>query len=218
MATTTTFTTLQSDVRRYLERGTTFATDPVVFEQIPRAINLAERNIATELKVQGEINVVTTAMVVGQSVYAKPDRWRDTVSINMGTGSAPYNTRKSLFTRSYEYLRAYWPDSTQTGVPNYYADYNLDNWLVTPTPDAPYPFEVLYYQLPVLLDDANQTNWLTERAPQLLLYRTLLEMTPFLKNDARIPVWQQMYDRAAGMLNGEDLAKILDRAAVRKEA
>ena len=43
-------------------------------------------------------------------------------------------------------------------------------------------------------------------------------MTPFLKNVNRIPVWQQMYDRAAAMVNGEDLAKILDRAAVRKEA
>jgi hypothetical protein len=218
MATTTTFTTLQADVRRYLERGDSYGTDPVVFEQIPRAINLAERNIATELKVQGEINVVTTTMNPGQSVYAKPDRWRDTISINVGTGPAPYNTRKSLFTRSYEYSRAYWPDESQTGEPNYYADYNRQNWLITPTPDAPYPFEVLYYQLPVLLDDENQTNWLTEFAPQLLLYRTLLELTPFLKNDKRIPVWQSMYDRAAAMVNGEDLAKILDRSTVRKEA
>jgi hypothetical protein len=77
---------------------------------------------------------------------------------------------------------------------------------------------VLFYQLPVLLDEENQTNWLTEEALQLLLYGVLLEATPFLKNDERIQVWQQMYDRAASMLNGEDLAKILDRAAVRKEA
>lgn len=217
MATTVTFETLKSDVRRYLERGATLATDPVVYEQIPRAVNLAERNIATELKVQGEINVVTTTMVVGQSVYAKPDRWRDTVSINFGTGVG-YNTRKPIFGRAYEYLRAYWPDATQTDEPEYYADYNLQNWLIGPTPDAEYPMEILYYQLPILLDDANQTNWLTEFAPQLLLYRTLLELTPFLKNDSRIPVWQQMYDRAAAMINGEDLAKILDRAAVRKEA
>jgi hypothetical protein len=69
-----------------------------------------------------------------------------------------------------------------------------------------------------LLDDVVQTNWLSEYAPQLLLYGTLLEATPFLKNDERIPVWQSMYDRAAAMLNGEDLAKILDRSAVRKEA
>ena len=217
MAQTMTFTTLQEDVRRYLERGATYASDPIVYEQIPRLINLAERRISRELKVQGFINVVTGTLTAGQSVYAKPDRWRDVVSINIGTG-ANNNTRKVLFTRAYEYLLSYWPDRSQTDEPIFYSDYDYDHWLIAPTPDAEYPFEILYYELPPLLDDVVQTNWLTEYAPQLLLYGTLLEATPFLKNDERIGIWQQMYDRAAAMLNGEDLAKILDRSAVRKEA
>jgi hypothetical protein len=217
MATTMTFTKLQQDVRRYLERGATLAEDAIVYEQIPRLINLAERRIARELKIQGFINVVTDTLIVGQSVYQKPDRWRDTVSINIGTG-ASHNVRKFLFTRDYEYLRSYWPNESLTEEPVFYADYNYTNWLILPPPDEAYPFEVLYYELPVLLDDQNQTNWLTDYAPQVLLYASLLEATPFLKNDDRIPVWQQMYDRSAAMLNGEDLAKILDRSAVRKEA
>ena len=217
MATTMTFTTLQEDVRRYLERGATYASDPVVYEQIPRLINLAERRISRELKIQGFINVVTGTLVVGQSVYSKPDRWRDTVSINIGTG-ANSNSRSVLYARAYEYLLSYWPDRSQTDEPLFYADYDYSHWLLAPTPDAEYPFEILYYELPPLLDDAVQTNWLTEYAPQLLLYATLLEATPFLKNDERINVWQTMYDRAAAMLNGEDLNKILDRSAVRKEA
>jgi hypothetical protein len=212
-----TFTTLQEDVRRYLERGATLASDAVVYEQIPRLINLAERRIARELKIQGFINVVSGSLTTGQSVYDKPDRWRDTVSINIGIGNEN-NTRKTLFTRGYEYLRTYWPDSTQTDEPIFYSDYDYSHWLIAPTPDEDYPFEVLYYELPPLLDDVVQTNWITEYAPQLLLYGTLLEATPFLKNDERISVWQNMYDRAAAMLNGEDLAKILDRSAVRKEA
>jgi hypothetical protein len=212
-----TFTTLQQDVRRYLERGTTYASDPVVFEQIPRLINLAERRIARELKIQGFINVVAGTLQTGVSVYNKPDRWRDTVSINIGTGSQN-NTRKVLLSRVYEYMLSYWPDRTATEEPIFYSDYDFSHWLIAPTPDADYPFEILYYELPPLLDDAVQTNWLTEYAPQLLLYGTLLEATPFLKNDERMPVWQSMYDRAAAMLNGEDLAKILDRSAVRKEA
>jgi len=217
MATTTTFTTLKEDVQRYLERGATFISDPIVFEQLPRLINLAERRIARELKVQGFINVVNDTMNVGQSVYSKPDRWRDVVSINIGTGTGN-NTRKTIFTRAYEFVRNFWPDPTQTGEPQYYCDYDYSHWLFAPTPDAEYPFEVIYYELPQLLDENVQTNWLTEYAPQLLLYGTLLEATPFLKNDDRIAVWQSMYDRAAAMLNGEDLAKILDRASVRKEA
>ena len=126
--------------------------------------------------------------------------------------------RKFLFTRGYEYLRSYWPDSTQTGTPQFYGDYDYSHWLIVPSPDAEYPFEVLYYELPPLLSDEVQTNWITEYAPELLLYASLLEATPFLKNDERIQVWQTMYDRAAAMLNGEDLKKILDRSTVRKEA
>ena len=217
MATTMTFETLKQDVQHYLERGTTAAADPIVFAQIPRLINLAERRCARELKVQGFINVVVTDMIPGQSVYDKPDRWRDTVSINIGTGVGNV-TRKTLFTRAYEYLRSYWPDAAQTGEPAFYSEYDYSHWLFAPTPDAAYPMEILYYELPPLLDDTQQTNWLTEYAPQLLLYATLLEATPFLKNDERIPVWQNMYDRAAAMLNGEDLSKILDRSATRGEA
>jgi hypothetical protein len=217
MATTMTFETLKEDVRRYLERGATYASDPVVYEQIPRLINLAERRISRELKIQGFIAVVTDTLTVGQSVYPKPDRWRDTVSINIGTG-ANLADRTTLYARDYEYCRNYWPNESQTDTPQFYADYNYSNWLIAPTPDQEYPFEVLYYELPPLLDDSIQTNWLTEYAPQLLLYGTLLEATPFLKNDDRIATWQQYYDRAAAMLNGEDLAKILDRSAVRKEA
>lgn len=217
MSTTMTFESLQQDVRRYLERGASLASDAVVYEQIPRLINLAERKIARELKVEGFINVVTGTFNAGQSVYPKPDRWRDTVSINIGTG-ATQNNRQFLFTRSYEYLRSYWPNALETDTPVFYSDYDYSHWLIAPTPDADYPFEILYYELPPLLDDEVQTNWITEYAPQLLLYGTLLEATPFLKNDERIPVWQNMYDRSAAMLNGEDLAKILDRSAVRKEA
>ena len=217
MAIAMTFTTLKQDVQRYLERGSTLASDPIVFEQIPRLINLAERRIARELKIQGFINVVTAQLSADNPVVTKPDRWRDTVSMFIGTG-ATNNSRKALFTRSYDYLRSYWPDATQTGEPVFYSDYDYNHWLVAPTPDADYPVEILYYQLPALLTEEAQTNWLTENAPEILLYATLLEATPFLKNDERIPVWQNMYDRAAGMLNGEDLAKILDRSATRKEA
>lgn len=212
-----TFTTLQEDVRKYLERGSSLATDPIVYAQIPKLINLAERRISRELKLQGFQQQVTTTLQAGVAVLPKPDRWRDTISINIGTG-AGFNTRKPVFARAYEYCRSYWPDETQTDLPLFYADYGYNNWLLSPTPDQDYPIEVLYYELPALLDDANQTNWLTEYAPNAILYATLLEATPFLKNDERVPVWQAFYDRAMQALNGEDLSKILDRAAVRNEA
>jgi len=205
-----TYSSLLVDMRRYLERGFTVESDQIVYEQLPRLVTLAERRIARELKIEGFIRAVTTPLSIGVAVYLKPDRWRDTVS--MTVNGSP------IFTRSYEYCRSYWPDEAETGSPQFYADYDYQHWLITPTPAAADTLEILYYEQPRFLGDDFQTNWLTEYAPDVLLYAALLEATPFLKNDVRIQTWQNMYDRAAQALNGEDLKRILDRTANRSEA
>jgi hypothetical protein len=205
-----TYSSLLEDVRRYLERGFTAESDQIVYEQLPRLITLGERRISRELKIQGFIRAVTTPLQAGVATYRKPDRWRDTVSMTLN--GAP------IFARAYEYCRNYWPDEAQTATPQFYADYDYNHWLITPTPNANSTLEVMYYEQPRFLGEDFQTNWLTEYAPDLLLYATLLEATPFLKKDERIGTWQQMYDRAAQALNGEDLKKIMDRSAQRTEA
>jgi hypothetical protein len=212
-----TFELLQNDIQNYLERGASAAVDPLVYEQIPRLITLAERRISADLKIEGFITVVTTSLQTGVSVYPKPDRWRKTISMNIGTG-ANNLTRTPVFTRSYEYVRNYWPNEAETAQPNFYADYNYNNWLIGPTPDQDYPIEILYYEIPALLSTENQTNWLTEYVPQLILYGALLEATPFLKNDERIAVWQGFYDKSLNSINREDLMRIADRATERTGA
>jgi hypothetical protein len=210
MAYVMTFSSLQEDLRRYLERGFTSESDPIVYDQLPRLINFAERRVARDLKVQGFIRAVQTPLTIGSAVLEKPDRWRDTVS--MHTQGQP------LYARSYEYLRSYWPDEAATGTPEFYADYDYNHWLIAPTPVAASTLEIIYYEMPRLLDDDSQTNWLTEYAPNVLLYAALLEATPFLKNDERIGTWQAMYSAAAEALNGEDMKKVLDRTAMRSDA
>lgn len=209
MAYTMTYSSLLEDLRRYLERGYTSETDPIVYEQLPRLITLAERRIARELKLQGFLRFVQTNLVSGTAVYEKPDRWRETVSMTV--------SGNSLFARSYEYCRSYWPDESVQGAPQFYADYDYNHWLIVPTPNAASTIEIGYYELPALLGDDNQTNWITTYAPNVLLYASLLEAAPFLKNDERIGTWQAAYDRAAQALSGEDLKKILDRSANRSE-
>jgi hypothetical protein len=205
-----TYDSLLEDVRRYLERGFTEQSDQIVYEQLPRLVTLGERRIARELKIEGFIRAVTTPLQAGVPVYMKPDRWRDTVSMSVDN--------KPIFARSYEYCRNYWPDEAETATPGYYADYDYQHWLLVPTPATAQTLEILYYEQPRFLGPEFQTNWLTEYAPDTLLYATLLEATPFLKNDERIQTWQGMYDRAAQALNGEDLKRILDRSANRIEA
>jgi hypothetical protein len=210
MAYSMTYSSLLTDLRSYLERGFTEASDPLVFEQLPKLVTLAERRIANELKIQGFIRAVTTTVTAGTANYAKPDGWRDTVSM--------FIDNQPIFSRSVEYCKNYWPDASQTSAPEFYADYDYTHWLIVPTPVATKTMEVLFYGQPQLLGDSTQTNWLTDYAPNALLYACLLEATPYLKQDSRIQTWQTYYDRAASTLNGQDLLKILDRAAQRTEA
>jgi hypothetical protein len=148
-------------------------------------------------------------MNIGNNVIAKPARWRKTVSFNLTNGTS----RQPVYLRKYEYLKAYAPDNTATGTPVYYADYNYDNWLVAPTPDQNYSFEVLFYERLQPLSSTNQTNWLTQNAPNAMLFGTLLQAMPFLKNDQRT-IFQQKYDLALQALKAEDTTRMADRQAI----
>lgn len=216
MATAMTYSSLLNDLRNYLERGATLATDPSVYIQLPSLIGLAERRLARELKIQGTVTVVSSTMTTGEATYSKPDRWRETVSIRVGTG-AGYNVTQEVYPRAYEYMRQYWPNQTLTGTPRFYADYDYSHWFFAPTPNAPFPYELIYYELPPLLGDDVQTNWFTEYAPNALLYASLMEAAPFLKNEEIIPIWQGFYDRSVAALNGEDIRQIADRGIIRRE-
>lgn len=220
MATNTNFTSLSADISKYLERGGSLATDETVFNQIPRLINAAERNLMQYLKLQGELETLanaTNGLQMGNSVIAKPDRWRVTRSINFGTGPT-LSSRTPLFSRGYEFCRSYWPDSTLTAQPEFYADYGLGHWLVVPTPDQNYPAEFNCYMQPVLLDEAHQTNFFTTYTPNLLLYEALVQAEPFVKDDQRLALWKGERDQQLGTLNGQDLQKIMDQASMRTTA
>jgi hypothetical protein len=214
-----TFQSLQQDVQNYIERGTVL--DPIVFAQLPELINFAERRISRELKVLGFVVAATFTLQPNLAVYPKPDRWRKLLSLNVGQAATGNSVRSQVFPRSYEYIRQYWPDDTQTNTtvfgvaapPKFYAEYNYQNIIVAPTPDAAYPAEIVYYEEPALLDATNNTNWITQYAPNLLLYSSLLECMPFIKQDARTATWQGMYDRAAAVLDSESKDGIMDRNA-----
>ena len=203
-----TYDNLTSNVLQYLERN-----DPAVVNQIPTFIMLAEFEIAEMMKSLGQQQVVQSTMQIGNPVIPKPARWRKTVSMNITVAGK----LQPVLMRKYEYLRNYAPDSTATGTPLYYADYNYDNWLVAPTPDQSYSFEVLYYERLVPLSSDTQTNWITRNAPNAMLYGTLLQAMPFLKNDQRL-IFQQKYTEAIQALSNEDKLRIADRQAIAQDS
>ena len=199
-----TYDSLVENIQSYLERS-----DTQTLEKIPLFIMLAEQVIASQIKFLGNLTVNTSAMVANQATVDKPARWHKTVSMNITVAGE----RNPVLLRKYEYLREYWPEPATTGVPKYYADYDYTHWLVAPTPAAAYDFEVLYYERVQPLDSSNQTNWFTIYAPQALLYGSLLQAMPFLKNDERMGMWQQQYDLIINTLKAEDVQRIADRQA-----
>ena len=201
-----TYATLKEDIETYCERH-----DDPFLTQIPRFIALAEHRIAAEVHGLGYLRFVTDNLVQGDPVIAKPARWRETTSFTIGTGTGS-NTRVVLFNRTYEYIRTFWPDSTQEEQPRYYGDYDYQHFIVAPTPSSAYPFELVYHEMPEPLSDDNQTNWTTEYAPQLLIYASLLETAPFLKNDERMAVWTNMYGQAKAAIEQESARRFGDRS------
>lgn len=205
VAATMTYNSLVENIQSYLERS-----DAATIAKIPTFIMLAEQVIASQIKFLGNLVVNTSQLTSGQPIIDKPARWHKTVSVNITVNGQ----RQPVLLRKYEYLRQYWPDPTQTDVPLYYCDYDYTHWLVAPTPDAAYNFEVLYYERVQPLDSSNQTNWFTIYAPQALLYGSLLQAMPFLKNDTRVPFFQQQYELIMQTLMAEDKLRVADRQAI----
>jgi hypothetical protein len=199
-----TYDSLNSTVLQYLERS-----DPATVAAIPTFITLCEFEIAEQIKTLGQLNVASATMTADNPILQKPARWRKTVSMTLttDTGAQPVLLRK------FEYLKNYWPDATETSQPLFYSDIDYDNWYLAPTPDQEYEFEVLYYERIQPLSSETQTNWLTRNAPNAMLYGTLLQAMPFLKNDQR-QIFQEKYKEAIAALKTEDTTRVGDRQTI----
>lgn len=203
MSAALTYDSLLSDIATYAERS----DSPFVI-QIPRLIMMAENRLASEVRGLGTQKYVS-ATLSGPTI-AKPNRWRETISLNLTVAGE----RVFLQPRTYDYCRTFCPDPTVTGTPRYYADYEYEHFLLVPTPNSGYSFELAYYERPEPLSLDNQTNWFTQYAPQLLLYATLLEAQPFLKRPDLLAQWTTLYDRALQGIAQETSRRISgDRAS-----
>jgi hypothetical protein len=207
--TNVTYTQLLAMLPSWLERR-----DQAFRDEIPRFINLAENRLATDMKQEGFEAVVTGTFALN-NVQDKPTFWRETISFSYKVSGQ----WRDLKLRSLEYLKRYWPNTAETGLPEYYADYNINHFYVAGTPGVAYPFELVYYARLDPLSSANDSNWLTLNAPQALLYACLLEAALWCKNSAAEQKWQQQYMVAVGGQLNEDAGRKEDRnSKVKKNA
>jgi hypothetical protein len=56
--------------------------------------------------------------------------------------------------------------------------------------------EMLYWRKFPALTSVAPSNWMLLNAPDVYLYGSLLELEPFVQNDARIAVWGAGYAKA----------------------
>lgn len=88
----------------------------------------------------------------------------------------------------------------RVGRPTHYA-LTAGSLELYPTPDMVYNASLVYYARVAALTDTNTTNWLLTEAPDAYLYGALVHAAPYLKDDARLQVWDGLYGQAITNLN-----------------
>jgi len=83
--------------------------------------------------------------------------------------------------RDTSFIKEYWPDGTETGVPKYYAVWDHNTLILAPTPDDAYTVEIGYIYRPAQLSSSNTTTWISTNAPEALLYACLIQAYSYTK-------------------------------------
>lgn len=96
--------------------------------------------------------------------------------------------RTFLLYKDVNFLQESYPDTATTGSPKYYAFFDIDNFIIAPTPDDSYVVDLHYFYRPASLtaQGASGTTWLSENAPQTLLYGCLIEAYTFMKGEVDV--------------------------------
>lgn len=84
-----------------------------------------------------------------------------------------------------DFIQTFNPDSTVTGNPRYYAVYDIDNFIIGPTPNGSYTVELNYFYRPTSLTagSGSGTTWLSENATLAMLYGSLVEAYVYMKGE-----------------------------------
>ena len=112
-----------------------------------------------------------------------------------GSGNYEY-----LLNKDVNFIRQAFPSPTYTGLPQYYAQFDQDTFILGPTPNSNYVMELHYFYYPETIVTAG-TSWLGDNFDSALLYGTLLEAYTYMKGEQDvITVYKQRYDEAMQLL------------------
>tara|TARA_R100001463_G_scaffold17144_1_gene44162 strand:- start:1428 stop:2075 length:648 start_codon:yes stop_codon:yes gene_type:complete len=180
-----TYDELKQSIQDYTENDeTTFVNN------LPLFIRLAEERILKSIQLNLFQKNAGGAMTTGNKFLAAPNDFLAPFSLSIEVSGA----KEFLLFKDLDFVQTYTPDATTTGQPKYYAQFDVGNFIVGPTPDAAYVVELQYLYRPASLTAGagSGTSWLSENAEITLLYASLIEAYTYMKGD---PNLMQMYNQ-----------------------
>ena len=168
---------------------------------IPTAINMAEDRLFRELNINYSVVTNSVTCTPGNQLVNKPSDLRVTTGLFVIVA----NETIPLIKRGDEFCSDYWPNAAITSVPKYYADRDIAQWRVVPTPNASYNLQAQYEAKPAYLSSSNQSNVYTERYADMIFYASMVNMCEFMKDTERKGEWDQRLQEAIQTVNNEGL-------------
>jgi hypothetical protein len=183
----TDYSDLLSNVRNYTETTSDVLTDAIINQFIQ----------STEDKLRRTVDLTyyrrydTATLTVNNAFLPLPADWEATRYIQLIDGS---DNRTFLIQKDISFMNEYKPNRTSTGAgtPKYYAVYDDDTHMLAPTPNAALTVELAYTYKPPVLSSTTTSNWVSQNAPNVLLYGCVLEALGYLKGPADMI---QYYDK-----------------------
>ena len=186
------YTQLVAEIQSYVENE--FATD-----DINTFIQQTEQRVYNAIQLPAIRKNVTGSVTTGNKYLTCPSDWLATFSMAMISATNEYTY---LLDKDVNFIRESFPDTDAAfyGVPQYYAQFDQDSFILGPTPDANYSVELHYYYYPQSIVTAN-TSWLGDNFDSVLLYGSLLEAYTYMKGEADVIAgYQKRYDEALALL------------------
>lgn len=182
------------DIPSYMQNDTTeFAA------AVPGFIAAAEDKIYRDLTTQALETSTTGTFTAGNGVFTRPSDLSSPRSFYITVAGEQVR----LDFKRLEYILQYAPGSTQ-GVPRYYAVLNNTQYRVAPLPDGTYAWTLFYNRKLASLGPANQTNWVTDNAYDLILAGSLAQAARWTQDDRQaslVAFWDGQYKEIATNVN-----------------
>jgi hypothetical protein len=189
-----TYGQLKQAIQDYTENDeTSFVNNLPVF------IRQAEERILKNVQLSLFRKNVSGAMSSSNQYLACPSDFLAPFSLSFTDGSS---NKVFLDFKDADFVQSFNPNNATTGNPRYYAVFDVDNFILGPTPDSSYAVELHYFYRPASLTAGSDsgTTWLSENAEIAMLYGSLMEAYIYMKGEA--DMMQQYEKRFAEALMG----------------